>query len=222
MGPPVAWDRLKDALQPQSTAGGLSVVALGEVHAEALEPLTRHFQRVEQLVLDVPPRAPLASHRAEFNRAVDAATNDWLLIVREREVVDEPLAVELASVVASAKARGFRIRSVPIYAGGPLAIDSGESDVRLFHRRYYLRYANEGEWQQLAVQGTVVRLEGVLRAITFESAAAHHAYLEKHGTPRSALRRAARFLRTVIATGALDRNTLGYLWIEAGFEVGGR
>jgi hypothetical protein len=69
----------------------LGVITLGHVHAEELEPLTRHFEHLEQLVLDISPQTPLADHRAELNRAVDAATADWLLIVREREVVDEPL-----------------------------------------------------------------------------------------------------------------------------------
>src|SRR5438270_592986 len=86
----------------------LGVITLGHVHAEELEPLTRHFEHLEQLVLDITPRAPLADHRAELNRAVDAATADWLLVVREREVVDEPLPIDSAEVTEAAKAWGFR------------------------------------------------------------------------------------------------------------------
>ena len=95
----VSWDRLADATKPQAASGTLSVVTLGHVHAEDLTALTPHFAKVEQLVLDIPPRDDLAQHRAELNRAVDAASGDWVLIVREREVVDEALANEIASAI---------------------------------------------------------------------------------------------------------------------------
>src|SRR4029077_17368110 len=97
----------------------LSIVALGHVHAEALTALTPHFTRLEQLVLDIAPRDPLTKHRAELNRAVDAATDDWILVVRAREVVDDALAKEIADAMSAAKAWGFRIRSTPLYAGKP-------------------------------------------------------------------------------------------------------
>ena len=32
-------------------------------------------------------------------------------------------------------------------------------EVRLFHRRHYMRYANKGEWDEITVQGSVVRLD---------------------------------------------------------------
>src|SRR3954462_15194521 len=134
---PAAWDRLTDATSaPQALH--LSVVTLGHVHVDDITTLTPHFSRIEQLVLDIAPRDPLSRHRAELNRAIDAASADWILIVREREVIDPPLAQEIAGAAAAAKARGFRIRSVPIYAGKPLHIGTDAGDVRLFHRRYYL------------------------------------------------------------------------------------
>ena len=49
----------------------LSVIALGHVHAEDLEPLTTRFTHIEQLVLDIAPRDPLSRHRAELNRAIE-------------------------------------------------------------------------------------------------------------------------------------------------------
>lgn len=215
-----AWNRLEDATKPDAAAGTLSIVALGEVHLEDVQPLTTRFQRIEQLVLDVPARDPLAKHRAEFNRAVDAAGGDWLLIVREHEVVDEPLAEEIARATVEAKARGFRIRSVPYYAGRPLLIGTPEADIRLFHRRYYLRYANKGEWDQLAVQGSVVRLENALSSVTWKSAQEHRDYLAKAAVPHSGLRRVLLFVRDAIGCRTLDRNTLRYIWTEAGFDRG--
>ena len=65
----------------------LGVITLGHVHAEELSALTPHLQHLEQLVLDVPFDDPLSKHRAELNRAVDAATDDWLLIVRDSLVM---------------------------------------------------------------------------------------------------------------------------------------
>src|SRR2546423_13700906 len=111
----------------------LAIIHLGHVHTDDLEPLTRHFEHLEQLVLDIAPRDPLVQHRAELNRAVDAASVDWLLIVREREVVDDALAIEIAEAASAAKAWGFWVRSVPYYAGEPLRIGRDDGELRLFH-----------------------------------------------------------------------------------------
>ena len=210
-----AWDRLSDATrQPAKLL--LSIVTLGHVHSEDIVALTPHFARIEQLVLDVPPRDALALHRAEFNRAVDAATADWVLIVREREVIDDALAIEIAQAATAAKARGFRIRALPFYAGKPLRIGGDEGEVRLFHRRYYLRYADKGAWSELMIQGTVVRLANALRSVTFASYDEHRAALASN-TRRSLLGRTLHFARYVLGTRARDANTLRYLWIEAGY-----
>ena len=199
----------------------LSVIALGHVHAEDLEPLTTRFTHIEQLVLDIAPRDPLSRHRAELNRAIDAATADWMLIVREREAIDDALATEIAHVVSEAKARGFRIRAVPFYVGRPLRLEEQAGEVRLFHRRNYLRHANKGEWEEITVQGSVVRLTNALRSVTFASEDEHRAHLAEKGKQRSALSRALVFTRYAIGTRARDANTLRYLWIEAGYVVNG-
>jgi hypothetical protein len=217
--PPVAWDRLADATLPVSGATlPLSVIALGDVHAENIVALTPLVARIEQLVLDVPPRDPVAKHRAEFNRAVDAATSDWVLIVREREQIDEALAQEIVASATAGKARGFRIRAIPWYAGAPLRLGEDGGELRLFHRRYYLRYADKGEWKEPAVQGSVVRLVNAFRSITFASTEEHRAHLSAKVAPHSALRRILLFASYAIATRTLDRNTLRYLWIEAEFD----
>lgn len=191
----------------------LSVIALGHVHTEAIEPLTSHLTRLEQVVTNLPPQASLVASRAEINRAIDAAANDWILILREREIVDAPLAEEIARSLGAADAWGFRIRVAPIYAGKPLRLGSHAGELRLFHRRHLLRRGD------LAVQGTVIRLGHPLQALTFDSYQQHRSYLEKHGVPHSSLRRALLFLRNA---RTLDANTLRYLWIEAGFDSGER
>lgn len=215
---PSAWDRLADATQPQAVSGALSIVTLGHVHTGDLMALTPRFSRLEQLVLDVPPRDPLARHRPEFHRAVDAATADWILVVRERETVGDALAGEVAAAIADGRARGFRLRTVPLYAGRPLRLgEAGE--VRLFHRRYFMRYANKGEWQEITVQGTVMRLDEPLHAASFASPGEHRAFLSERAAPHSGLRRTLLFLRYALGARTLDTNTLRYLWIEAGFDV---
>lgn len=217
---PVAWDRLADATQPVSGATmPLSVIAFGDVHAEDLAALTPHLARIEQLVLDVPPRDPVAKHRAEFNRAVDAATADWVLIVREREKIDDPLAKEIVDAAVGGKARGFRIRATPYYSGAPLRIGDDGGELRLFHRRYYLRYADKGEWKEPAVQGSVVRLANAFRSMTFASVEEHRAQLAASAAPHSMLRRVLLFASYVLATRTLDSNTLRYLWTEAAFDA---
>ena len=189
----------------------LAVIAFGHVHAEDLAALTTRFEHIEQLVLDVPPRDELGKHRAELNRALDAASTDWVLVVREREQVDDALAQEVAEAMAAAKAWGFRIQSIPYYAGKPLRIGRAEGELRLMQRRHVLR---RGE---LAVQGTVVRLAHPFRSITFASAGEHRAHLAERGKARSFIGRVLLFVRYVLGTRARDANTLRYLWVEAGF-----
>jgi hypothetical protein len=191
----------------------LSIVTLGHVHTEDLAALQTHFTKLEQLVLDVEPRVSLTDHRAELNRAIDAGAADWVLIVREREVVDDALAKEILAVMSEAKARGFRIRSVPFYAGKPLRINVDDGELRLFHRRYLLR---RGE---MSVQGSVVRLANVLRSVTFATSEEHRDYLAKEARPRGTISRALLFARYVLGTRARDANTLRYLWIEAGYAA---
>ena len=38
----------------------ISIVTLGHVHEQDIAPLTPHFTRIEQLVLDINPREPLS------------------------------------------------------------------------------------------------------------------------------------------------------------------
>jgi hypothetical protein len=197
----------------------LSIIALGHVHAEDLAPLTTRFTHLEQLVLDVPARDALSRHRAELHRAIDAATADWMLVIRERETVDEQLATEIAHVISEAKAWGFRIRAVPYYAGQPLRVEERSGEVRLFHRRHFMRHANKGEWDEITVQGSVVRLSNALRSMTFASNEEHRAHLAAKAKKRSSIARAWWFARYVIGTRARDANTLRYLWIEAAYDT---
>jgi hypothetical protein len=179
----VEWNRLADATE-QNAVRQLCVVTIGE-----------------------------PADRAWLNRAIDSAPSDWILLVREREVVSDALADEIRAVLHEGKARGFRIRSTVMYCGKPLRIGRSDGEIRLFHRRYYMRFA-----KTFSVQGTVVRLQEPLRSVSFESADAHRAQLAKRGVPHSALRHVLLFLRYAAEARTLDRNTLRYLWIEAAYD----
>ena len=193
---------------------GLSIIAIGHVHAESVLALTKVFAPVEQLVLDVHPRAELLQHRAELHRAIDAASNDWIVIVREREEVSDALAREIGfAAVDNARAWGYRIRTLPLYAGAPLRLGDTSGELRLFHRRHFLRRGD------LNVQGTVIRLQESLRAVTFATAEEHRDYLKTNGVPRSRVGHALLFLRNAVGSRTTDRNTLRYLWIEAGYRA---
>lgn len=181
----------------------LSIITLGHVHSEDLAPLTTRFDHLEQLVLDIDPRHPVSMHRAEFQRALDASSASWILIIRERERIDEALAAEIAANVQRGGKRALKIRTEVIYAGSPLRIP-GDDEVRLFEKDSHD-----------AVDGS---LQAPFRAFTFESAEAHRQYLQKNFPPHSMLRRVLLFLRNAVALRTADRNTLRYLWIEAAFD----
>lgn len=185
----------------------LSVVCLGHVHNEAIEPLTAHLSRLEQIVTNLGAHVRLSEARAELNRAIDAAANDWIVIMRERETIDDALAGEIAAATGDSRAWGYRIATTPIYAGRPLRVDA-DGELRLFHRRHLLR---RGELQ---VEGSVVRMRNAFQAMTFDSVASHRAYLERTARRRPLVKRILFFLRNA---RTLDVNTLHYLWNEAAF-----
>ncbi|HKB79762.1 MAG TPA: hypothetical protein VKH35_08605 [Thermoanaerobaculia bacterium] len=196
-------------LEQPGAAATLSILCLGQVHAASFEPLAAHLTRIEQVVTTLAPQIELSAARAEVNRAIDAAAHDWILILRERETIDAPLAAEIAESMRRAGARGFRIRGQVFYAGKALRLGARAGELRLFHRRYLLRRGDIG------VQGTVVRLRNALQSRTFESPAEHREFLRAHAVPHSGLRRLLLFLRNA---RTFDPNTLRYLWIEAAFD----
>ena len=175
----------------------LSLISTGHVHAADFEPLTHHLTRLEQVVTE---------SDAQLNRAIDAAANDWILILRERETIDDALAREAVQSINAARAWGFRIRTVPLYAGKPLRIAT-DGELRLFHRRHW-RPPDQ-------LEGPVIRLKNVFTAVSFASIEEHRTYLQTHGVPHSWLRRTLIFLRNA---RTFDANTLRYIWIEAGFD----
>ena len=198
---------------------GLSIIALGRTTAGHVGHLVAFFPKVEQLE----PRS--ASGRPalqDVTRAVDAATNDWILLLEDDEVVDSALAREISDAAsATPRAWAYRIRREVMYRGGPLRLGGEpEAEVRLFHRRHGRVTAIDPS-PSVKVQGTVVRFRQALFRVTFESAEAHRSYLRSHGTKRSLPGRVLIFAWSA-AGGRLilrGRRALQYAWIEAGYRV---
>jgi hypothetical protein len=55
--------------------------------------------------------------------------------------------------------------------------------------------------------------------VTFATAEEHRAHLAAKAAPHSWLRRVLLFTSYALSTRARDRNTLRYLWVEAGYDV---
>jgi len=201
----------------------LTILSLGPLNSASVEPLREVASAVEIIELDVPARPHLPDSAAVLNRAMEAASYQWILILRQGERISRELAVEISHVaVETPGSWGFRLRSIPYYAGRPLLLgDRSDGEIRLVHRR---RCRFDAGKQEVNVPGTVVRLQEPLRHQTFSSSEEHRKFLANEGVPHSLLRRILLFIRNALATGALFRSwiTLRYLWIEAGFDQGRR
>lgn len=203
----------------------LTILLAGNIRHDELATLSSHFDSIGQIELAIPPDDPLETHKAAVNRAIDAAPNGWILIVRQGEIIDEALAGEISASAADAPvAWGFRLRTTLLYRGRPLRLgEDREGEVRLLHRRHG-RFDLRSETREMKVEGPVMRLGAPIRRATFASAAAHRAALQQTLVPHSAVRHLLVFANRAIVTGAWKGRwaTLQYLWIEAGFDHGER
>ncbi len=198
----------------------LSIVAMGRVDSDSIETLLKFFPLVEQVDSALPADAALHAHAGAGNRAIDSCAHDWILMLREREHVSPALAAELSGAASEPpQAWGFRIVSQLIYRGRPLRLSRATGEVRFFHRRHS-RFDLRTEGREIRVQGPVIRLRSALEIRTFASAADHLEELQRGGIPHSLVRRLLIFTHNAIVTGGIWRsaNTLGYLWIEAGYD----
>lgn len=197
----------------------LTILSLGPLNSGSVDSLRAVASAVEVIELDLPPLSHLPASSAVLNRAIEAASYPWILVLRGGERISPDLAAEIAHVaVETPGSWGFRLRSVPYYAGRPLLLgDRSDGEIRLIHRRRCRFVTGKPE---VNVPGTIVRLSQHLRQETFASPAEHRRFLETRSVPHSLLRRMLLFTRNAVATGSLlrDWNTLRYLWIEAGFD----
>ncbi|HUF16605.1 MAG TPA: hypothetical protein VMS12_01025 [Thermoanaerobaculia bacterium] len=200
--------------------GTLSIIALGRIESSSIEALQKFFPVIEQVDSGLSPDAALHAHKGAGNRAIDSCSHDWILILREREIVTPSLAGELAAAASeSPRAWGFRLVSQLYYCGRPLRIGRSMGEVRFFHRRHS-RFDLRTEGLEIRVQGTVIRLRGAIERRTFASPADHLSHLQAGGVPHSLVRRLLIFIHNAVVTGSLWRSaaTLRYLWIEAGYD----
>lgn len=201
------------------SAPSLTILSLGPLNSEAVAPLGQAGFAIEVIEMEEKPGSQLSESSAALNRAFEAATHPWILMLQNGEYVSSKLAAEILHVaVETPGSWGFRLRTMPFYAGRPLLLgDVSDGEIRLIHGRR-CRFA-KGK-AEVNVPGTVIRLEEPLRLETFSSFEEHQQFLVAHGVPHSFLRRVLLFSRNAIATGALfsSRSTLRYLWLEAGFD----
>ena len=202
----------------EARRASLTILVAGCITAEDLGALPDRTGAVEVIDLGVDRRADLRQHAAEINRAIGAASSDWILFVRGHESVPPELATEIAEAIREpAKAWGYRIRVDVWYAGAPLGIAGDEEgEIRLLHRRHGRFDLKRNE---LKIEGTVVRLKKTFRSTTFETAEAHRAHLESIGRRVSVV---AHVIRFVFSGGLIaGRNARRYLWLEAGYRTDG-
>lgn len=196
----------------------ITVLGFGRVTTDNTEHLVRRVGAIEQIDLRLERDAPIAAHVAEINRAIDAASCDWVVLVREHETVGEALAAEIAeSIVSATRAWGFRLRTRPLYRGAPLDLEpAGEGELRLLHRRH-ARFLPGGEPK---VQGTVIRTREPLDASTFTSEDEHRLWLAERGTRRGMVARAMVFAIDAVRCGPFraGSNGLHYLWVNAAWR----
>lgn len=198
---------------------GLTLVALGRTTAAHVGHLVTLFSPLEQI--DVTSENGEASAQ-QINQAIDAAKNDWVLLLRHEEAIDDALALELREAVAeNPRAWAGRLRTELSYAGGVLRLGAdGDGEVRLVHRRH-ARALTAAPELTFRLQGTVVRLRAPLRRATFATTAEHELFLRARGRRRSLMVRVVRFVRDALLSGAALRGTatLRYLWVEAGWSL---
>lgn len=198
---------------------GLTLVALGRTTAAHVGHLVALFSPLEQI--DVASESGEAGAQ-QINQAIDAARNDWVLLLRHDEAIDDALALELREAVAdNPRAWACRIRTELSYAGGVLRLGPvGEGEVRLVHRRH-ARAVAATPGVTFRLQGTVVRLRAPLRRATFATSEEHEQFLRSRGRRRSLVTRVLVFLRDAVLSGAALRGTatLRYLWVEAGWSL---
>lgn len=202
----------------ESPRPAITVLGFGRVTTDNTEHLVRRVGAIEQIDLRLERDEPLAAHVAEINRAIDAASCDWVLLVREHETVGEGLAAEIADSLGPApRAWGYRVRTRPLYRGEPLDLEpSGEGELRLLHRRH-ARFLPGGEPK---IQGTVIRTRETFDAATFVSEAEQERWLADRGTRRGIVARTVVFAIDALRCGPLraGRNGLRYLWVNAAWS----
>jgi hypothetical protein len=196
----------------------LSVVAAGHPEPSAIENLRKVLDHLELIETNLDPAGRFSAQQAQVNRAIDAAANDWILLLRQHERVTPQLAGEIAETLIEApRAWGFRCASETYYAGERLHLEPPmQPELRLLHRRH-ARFRDGAEF----VQGTVVRTKNPITRESFASVEDHETFLAEGGVPHSFARALLIVVRNAIATKSFfRRNDLRYLWHEAKWDRG--
>ena len=201
---------------PSGPPRTLSIITAGHPEPKAIEALQQVFEGLELIETNLDPLRSFAGEGGSVNRAIDAAQNDWILLLRQHERISSDLAREISeSIGTSPRAWGYRIPSATLYRGRPLLLETATAaELRLLHRRH-ARFKGGREF----VQGTVVRTRAGFERQSFATVEEHEEFLAATGVPHSAVRATLLFMRNTVATRAFLRpNDLRYLWIEAKYD----
>ncbi len=195
-----------------ASVSAITVLSDTEVSEASRKGLESAVERCEWIVSD-----PAGTEAAAFNRIVDDAAANWILVLREGEELSDQLSLDIAESIASSRAWGYRVSRRILYCGELLRTASRDpGEVRLFHRRR-ARRRPDGE---MKVQGTVVRLASRIDVVLYASREEHECRLAERFEGRSLVRRLAAFVRSLFSVGlrAIDPVVRAYLWREAGWE----
>lgn len=160
------------------------------------------------------------------NRAVEAASNDWVLCLDADERVTPDLRASIERVMdagAEPCAAGYVLPWETIYLGGPVRSDRGRSrwKVRLFDRRRG-RWTGSEPHARVEVDGAIERLKGTLLHHTYRDVA-HH--VDKMNVWTTAAARAMLGSRRSVLAGVLVRAPWAFVRtyvLCGGFRDGGR
>jgi glycosyltransferase involved in cell wall biosynthesis len=129
-------------------------------------------------------RAPWPGFVEQRNRAVEAASHDWVLAIDADERVTPALAAEIQAAAARGFAQaGYRIPRAAFYLGRWIRATDWYPDaqLRLFDRR-------RGRWQgaliheSVSVQGEVGRMRGELQHYTYRDVSDHLSTIDRYTT----------------------------------------
>ncbi len=114
-------------------------------------------------------------------RAVDAATHDWVLSIDADEVVTEPLRGEIESVLNSPRKMGYRISRRSYYLGRPIRFSGWRSDapLRLFHKGHG-RFNEKIVHESVEMASTPGVIKSPMLHYTFPTLSTHLAKMESY------------------------------------------
>jgi glycosyltransferase involved in cell wall biosynthesis len=124
-----------------------------------------------------------SGYGAQKNRAITAATRDWVLCLDADERVSPELAASIRAALAAPQASGYRMRRCNRFLGRDLRHGEGYPDwsLRLFDRRRG-RWSEDPVHEKVVIDGGVLTLVGDLYHDSAESLSQYIAKQDRYST----------------------------------------